>query len=228
MVANSSRLVMARRSAFVLAAWLVGVFACSLVEVAAGASSGTPLDAYLSGLSTWSADFTQSVQDSRGKAAASGRGRLIIVRPGRFRWESAPEGAADAVQLLVADGKNLWFLDKDLDQATVKPLKDAMPRSPAMLLAGGADLAAAYSIQNNGKREGLDWVRVLPKDSQSDFREALFGFRNNELARLVVIDKLGQRSTLVFSGVKRNAPVDPKLTEFVVPAGVDLIGTPVP
>ncbi len=66
-----------------------------------------------------------------------------------------------------------------------------------------------------------------PKDAQSEFREALFGFKGKELARLIVIDKLGQRSMLVFSNVKRNAPVDPQLTQFVVPKGVDLIGKPV-
>jgi outer membrane lipoprotein carrier protein len=192
------------------------------------AADSTALDGYLQGLTTWSADFTQSVQDARGKSAGAGRGKLLIVRPGRFRWESAPDGAADAVQLLVADGRNLWFLDRDLEQATVKPLKDALPQSPAMLLAGGADLRAAFSTQSNGKRDGFDWVRVLPKDAQSDFREALFGFKGKELLRLVIIDKLGQRSTLVFSAVKRNAPVEPSLVQFTLPKGVDLIGTPVP
>ena len=91
--------------------------------------------------------FTQTVVDSRGKRVGTGRGRLIIVRPGRFRWESAPEGADDAVQLLVADGRNLWFFDRDLEQATVKPQQEALPQSPAMLLAGGADLRAAFSMQ---------------------------------------------------------------------------------
>lgn len=192
------------------------------------AAEQTALDAYLSGLTTWSAQFTQSVQGAGGKQEGKGSGKLIIVRPGRLRWESSPEGSTDAAQLLIADGRNLWFLDRDLDQATVKPLKDALPQSPAMLLAGGADLHAAFSVQSNGKREGLEWVRVLPKDSKSDFREALFGFKGRELASLVIIDKLGQRSTLVFSAVQRNTPVAAAVTEFTLPKGVDLIGTPLP
>lgn len=191
------------------------------------AAGETALDGYLAGLNTWSADFTQTAQDERGKKAGQGHGRMVVVRPGRFRWESAPEGVAESAQLLVADGRNLWFLDRDLEQATVKPLKEALPQSPAMLLAGGADLKAAFSVQANGKRDGLEWVRVLPRDAQSDFREALFGFQGKELARLIIIDKLGQRSTLVFSNVKRNAPVEPAVTEFVLPKGVDLIGKPV-
>jgi outer membrane lipoprotein carrier protein len=195
---------------------------------AAGTSTGTALDAYLSGLATWQGAFTQNVVDSRGKRVGTGRGRLTIVRPGRFRWESAPEGADDAVQLLIADGRNLWFFDRDLDQATVKPQKDALPQSPAMLLAGGAELRAAFRVAAAARRDGLEWAVAQPLDTQSDFREARFGFRAGELQQLVVIDKLGQRSTLLFSEVKRNAAVDPQLVSFTLPKGADLIGKPLP
>ncbi|MET0281342.1 MAG: outer membrane lipoprotein chaperone LolA [Steroidobacteraceae bacterium] len=199
----------------------------ALLPLLAAAADTTALDGYLAGLSTWSGNFTQSVEDAQARQLGQGSGRLLIVRPGKFRWESSPAGAASAAQLLVADGRNLWFLDRDLDQATVKPLSEALPQSPAMLLAGGAELRAAFSVQPNGRRDGMEWVRVLPKDAASDFREALFGFKGRELARLVIVDKLGQRSTLVFNAVRRNAPVDPALTEFVLPPGVDLIGKPV-
>ncbi len=204
----------------------------TLVLLIGGASlcaqaADTALDGYLAGLSTWSANFTQSVVDAKGKSASSGHGKLVIVRPGKLRWESSPDGKSDTAQLLVADGKNLWFFDKDLDQATVKPLAQASPQSPAMLLAGGAELRGAFNIEDGGKRDGLDWVRTMPKEAASDFREALFGFKGKELARLVIVDKLGQRTTLSFTDVKRNAPVEAGATEFHVPAGVDLIGKPV-
>jgi outer membrane lipoprotein carrier protein len=202
---------------------LIGVAACAMA-----ADSGTPLDGYLAGLTTWSADFTQSLvtKDARGRDSESdaGRGRLTIVRPGRFRWEFAPTGAADAAQLMVADGRDLWSLDRDLEQATRRPLKDALQQAPIMLLAGDANLQSSYNIQPNGKRDGLEWARVVPKDKQSDVREARFGFKGKELARLVIVDKLGQQSTLVFTNVKRNATVDPGLMQFTLPPGVDLIG----
>jgi outer membrane lipoprotein carrier protein len=195
---------------------------------AAEAATGTALDAYLAGLSTWQGAFRQTVVDSRGKRVGTGRGRLTIVRPGRFRWESAPDGADDAVQLLIADGRNLWFYDRDLEQATVKPQKEALPQSPAMLLAGGADLRAAFKVAAGGRGDGLDWVTARPRDARSDFREARFGFRAGELRQLVVVDKLGQKSTLVFSDVRRNAPVEPAQVTFTLPGGADLIGKPLP
>jgi outer membrane lipoprotein carrier protein len=155
------------------------------------------------------------------------RGRIVVVRPGKFRWESSPAGAGDAVQLLVADGRNLWYLDKDLEQATVKPQAEALSQSPAMLLAGGVDLRSTFTVSAAPRSDGLDWVVVQPRDAASDFRECRFGFKGRELARLVVVDKLGQRSTLVFTDVKRNASVDPALVKFVLPPGTDLVGRPV-
>ena len=212
-----------------MATRIKGVFALLVVFAlsAMAADSGTPLDGYLAGLTTWSADFTQSVTDARGRQSDAGQGTLTIMRPGRFRWEYAPAGAAPGAQLMVADGRDLWSHDRDLDQATRRPLKDALQQAPVMLLAGDVSLQASYNIQPNGKRNGLEWARVIPKDKQSDVREALFGFKGRELARLEIVDKLGQRSTLVFSNVKRNAAVDPKLMQFTLPPGVDLIGEPV-
>jgi outer membrane lipoprotein carrier protein len=213
------------RAALVLAAFSVQVSHAAASETAAAATS---LDRYLDGLSTWSADFRQTVSDARGRRVGEGSGRFVIVRPGRFRWESAPAGASGEAQLLVADGRNLWFYDRDLEQATVRPQQQALPQSPAMLLAGGAGLNDAFEVRGDGRHDDLDWVRVLPRDAHSDFREARFGFRGRELARLDIVDKLGQRSTLQFSGVQRNQPVDPSEVRFQPPPGVDVIGTPLP
>lgn len=193
-----------------------------------GAAAATALDRYLDGLKTWSAQFQQTVSDARGRRVGEGSGRFLVVRPGRFRWESAPSGASGAAQLLVADGRNLWFYDRDLEQATVRPMQSSLPQSPAMLLAGGAGLNEAFDVRADGRHDDLDWVRVLPRDKASDFREARFGFRGIELSRLEIVDKLGQRSVLQFSAVQRNQNVDPSEVAFKPPAGVDVIGTPLP
>jgi len=190
-------------------------------------AADTALDGYLEGLSTWSASFTQSAVDARGKSVAGSTGKLLIVRPGKFRWESTPDGASETAQLMIADGRNLWFQDSDLNQVTVNPQAEAFSQSPAMLLAGGAELRGEFNVRDDGRRQGLDWVRVEPKDAASEFREVRFGFKGKELARLVIVDKLGQSSTLSFKDVKRNVKVDPALTEFVLPPGADLIGKPV-
>lgn len=197
-------------------------------QVQAQVAPVTVLDTYLTDLDTWSADFTQTVVDANGKRLpeADGSGRLVIVRPGKFRWESRPGDAREVAQLMVADGRDLWFLDHDLEQVTVKSLKDAPPQSPVMLLAGGTGLRQSFDVTTEGRRDGHEWVKVRPKQAESDFREALFGFSNRELTRMVLVDKLGQRSTMGFRSVRRNAAVDPELVTFTPPEGVDVIGKP--
>lgn len=211
--------------------WRLRFAACAalLFAGAASAAENTALDAYLQGLSTWSADFSQKVEDSAGAEieADAATGQLTIVRPGRFRWEATPEGYDAPSQLMIADGRNLWFLDYDLEQATVRAQQEAGQQSPLMLLTSGADLRGAFRVSADGRRNGLEWVKVTPLGAQSDFREALFGFRGRELARLVIATRLGQRSTLDFRNVRRNAAVDPDSMRFELPEGTDLIGTPV-
>lgn len=209
-----------------LVLWLPG-FAVR-TSSAAVPDAATALDRYLDGLTTWSAKFQQTVTDARGRKVGEGSGRFLVVRPGRFRWESAPAGVTGAAQLLVADGRNLWFYDRDLEQATVKPLQQAMPQSPAMLLAGGVGLSEAFDVRSDGRHDDLDWVTVLPRDKASDFREARFGFRDRELVRMEIVDKLGQRSNLQFTNVQRNPVVDPGEVRFQPPLGTDVIGKPLP
>lgn len=207
-----------------------GVQGAQPVSAAAAASSPTLLDTYLAGLNTWSADFTQSAVNSRNESVggSQGSGRLVIARPGRFRLEMRSEGAREPDQITVADGRDLWSYEVELEQVVVRPVKDQLPQSPAMLLAGNADVRKAFDVTAAGRSTSLDWVRAVPKDASSEFREARFGFNGKELARIVVDDKLGQTLTLVFRNVRRNAPVDPKLLVFTPPAGVDVIGKPSP
>lgn len=216
-----------RRGRFLAGALLAGCLLAVHAVPGLGAQSGTALDRYLDTLTTWSANFSQRVVDEAGKQVEGGSGRLVIVRPGKLRWETRPEGEDETALLTVADGCSLWSYDIELESVTVKPLNEALSQSPVMLLVGQASLREAFDVASAGRRDSLDWVAVKPRGADSDFREAQFGFRGNDLARLVVTDKLGQRATLSFSNVRRNAAVDPELVRFKVPEGVDLIGKPV-
>lgn len=199
----------------------------SLVAVvgASVAAPATPLDAYLEGLRTLRTEFAQTVVDGKGEEVQKAGGRLTIVRPGKFRWELTPAGNPSA-QLMVADGKNLWFYDRDLEQVSVKPAT-VLTATPASLLSGAGDVRALFTVSSAGKRDGLDWVRVVPKTGDADFREAQLAFTRGELKRMVLKDKLGQTVKLEFVTSSRNVPVPDTEVQFTPPAGADLIGTPV-
>ncbi|MEY3975450.1 MAG: outer rane lipoprotein carrier protein [Pseudomonadota bacterium] len=182
------------------------------------------LDRYLEGLTSWQAEFAQTVVDSRGKQRVAETGRFIVRRPGQFRWET---GSGPA-QIMVADGRNLWFYDRDLEQVTVKPVRTALTATPAMLLVGGVNLREYFEITTLPKSIGLDWVAVKPRGADAEFRSARLGFASNDLRRMEIEDKLGQKTLLVFSKTLRNAALAADTFVFQSPPDADLIGTPVP
>jgi len=195
-------------------------------------AAGTPLDAYLDNLKTLRASFLQTLADPKGREIDRATGTLLVSRPGKFSWEIHPQsvsgGSTGAGQLMVCDGTNLWFYDRDLQQVTVKSVDAALTATPAMLLSGTADLRQNFKITAAGNRTGLDWVLVEPLSAEADFRSALFGFANGELKRMIVEDKLGQTATIMFQQIVRNVPLAAGDLSFTPPKDVDVIGTPQP
>ena len=204
------------------------VTAALLGVSAAFAQSVTPLDRYLEGLSSWQAEFAQTVVDSRGKQQVADTGRFLVRRPGQFRWETGASAGSAATQVMVADGRNLWFYDRDLEQVTVKPARTALTATPAMLLVGGVNLREHFDITQLPRSLGLEWVAVKPRGADAEFRAARLGFSGNDLRRMEIEDKLGQKTTLVFSKTQRNAALPADTFSFQSPPGADVIGTPVP
>lgn len=216
----SERLAFRRRSA-----WCASIVGVWWIISAAHAESLTALDRYLSGLESWRTEFSQSITDSRGRMRSPQIGRLLVQRPGKFRWEIGPKGES-AMQVMVSDGRNLWFLDADLEQVTVRPAGSGETATPAMLLAGSTPLRSKFNVVSVGRKEGLDWVRVSPKSAEGEFKEMRFGFSGLELRRLEVDDKLGQRALMVFNTSVRNGRIDPSEFRFVPPPEADVIGKP--
>jgi outer membrane lipoprotein carrier protein len=224
--------------AILLAALLVGPLARAAPPPAAPASAPavpaqpTELDAYLDHLKTLRASFLQTLADSQGREIDRASGTIIVQRPGKFRWEIHPQAASgggsssSAGQLLVCDGRNLWFFDRDLAQVTVKPVDAALSATPALLLSGAVDVRRNFTITPAGEREGFKWVLVEPHGGEADFREALFGFDKGELKRMILEDKLDQTATVIFDKVERNVTVSPAEVSFTPPSGADVIGTP--
>jgi outer membrane lipoprotein carrier protein len=228
------------------AGWIV-LLAVGAGRAATTGGADTALDRYLNGMNSLRTAFTQTVTDARGTQTESGAGTLLVVRPGRFRWDYTPRADAAAAtgaaseaapaapaavggergQLLVADGKNLWFYDRELAQVSVKPVAAALSATPVMLLSGSsAQLHESFDISAAGSHDGLDWVSVKPRGTEADFSHAELGFAHDRLARMVVTDRLGQTVALEFSHSDRNVRFQASELQFKPPAGVDVIGTP--
>ena len=210
----------------------LGLGVTGLHAQSAPEATHTVLDTWLAGLKSLRTQFTQTVKDAQGHQTDQTQGELLVLRPGKFRWESHTAGAsgsgpaADSGQVLIADGRNVWFYDRDLQQVTVKPVDAALSATPIMLLTGGAEVRKAFEISDAGQKDGLSWLRVRPRGSDADFRQAVLGFADAELKQMILEDKLGQQATLTFSRAQRNASVTTAEVSFTPPKGVDVIGTP--
>ncbi len=81
-------------------------------------------------VSQYTADFSQTVRSSKGKEVQSGSGKLQIKRPNLFRMDTKSPNE----NLIVSDGKDVWFYDPFVSQVTVDTVKKAVNSTPFVLL----------------------------------------------------------------------------------------------
>ena len=199
-------------------------FLVALTGAAGAAPAATPaaeVEKNLSGLASWSADFEQTIDDGHGNVLRSAAGRLYLQRPGRFRWDYSQPSE----QLVLADGKQIWFYDKDLAQANVRDMDTSLASTPASLLSGSGSVSAQFDIKALPPSAGLQWFQLVPKHADTDFQLVRIGFdKGGELRSMFLADKLNQITQLTFSNSKRNVSLAPDLFSFTPPPGVDVIG----
>lgn len=192
---------------------------CGLPALCAAA---TPeyVNRFFDKLTTLQADFEQKVIDANQKPVQQSTGHMWILRPGRFRWDYK----TPYVQQLVADGKQVWSWDADLEQVTVQPASEVLTSTPAMLLSGAAPLEQVFNI------EAIDNHTVLlkPKTDDSNITELRLVFADDRLSAIVAHDTFGNTTSFHFSHMTRNGKLDEGLFHFVPPAGADVIGASVP
>ena len=201
---------------------LLGFLSIAMPASAAqtAASPAAEVEKYLVGLTTWSADFEQTIDDGHGNVLRQAAGRFYLQHPGKFRWNYVKPSD----QVIVADGKQIWFYDKDLAQANVRDMDTSLASTPASLLSGSASVSTQFNVTALPPKAGLQWFQLIPKHSDTDFQLVRIGFDKGELRSMFLADKLNQITQLTFFNSKRNETLAPDLFTFVPPAGVDVIG----
>ncbi|RMD79977.1 MAG: outer membrane lipoprotein carrier protein LolA [Gammaproteobacteria bacterium] len=177
------------------------------------------LERFLRRTRSLQATFVQETRDADGGLQRA-EGRLLLARPGRFRWEYLRPYR----QLVVGDGRRVWVYDPDLAQVTVRPADAALGDTPAALLSGAVDLRERFTIQEAGIRDGLRWLRLRPRRAEGPFRELRLGLDGRGVpVRMVLVDALDQRTLLRLEGVRLGAPVPARRFAFRPPPGVDVV-----
>ena len=193
----------------------------ALAAARAHASAASDVERNLAGLSSWSADFAQTIEDGQGKVLRSASGKFYLQRPGKFRWDYAEPSQ----QLVLGTGKEIWFYDKDLQQANVRNMDATLASTPAVLLSGTGSVAEQFDIKALPDEGGLRWFQLVPKHPDTDFQLVRIGFdKDGELASMFLADKLNQITQLTFTHPLKNPKLIPDLFTFSPPPGVDVIG----
>lgn len=200
--------------------WLL--VAVAVLAGAAHAGARERLDAFTSGLTGLDGQFTQQVFDEGGRARETSSGRVALAAPRLFRWEYEQPYP----QLIVADGKTVWVYDPDLEQVSRRPQGSAEQDSPLAALIDPARLDRDYLVEDGGEADGLQWLVLKPRQGAEDapFQSARLGLAEAGLARMEIVDALGQRTHIRFSGWKRNPGFARDTFRFTPPAGVDVVG----
>ena len=188
---------------------------------AASAAARDDLDGFARGLKGLDGQFVQTVYDASGALKERSSGRVALSAPRLFRWEYVKPHP----QLIVADGKQVWVFDPDLEQVTVRGQGTAEQDSPLAALIDPARLDRDFRVTEDGSQDGLDWLLLVPKVAdQGGFQSARLAFGSTGLVRMEIIDALGQRTEIGFSGWKRNPGFRKGTFTYVPPKGVDVVG----
>lgn len=199
--------------------WTIGLLLAGLAgSVFAGARDR--LETFTDGLKGLDGEFTQQVYDARGQLRETSAGSVKLSVPSLFRWEYT----SPYPQLIVADGERVWIYEPDLEQVTVRSQGAEEAGSPLAALVDPGKLDRQFRVEEQEDADGLEWLALSPRSADGSFSSARLGFRGNVLARMELVDAIGQRTEIAFKGWTRNPGFATGTFKYVPPAGVDVLG----
>lgn len=162
----------------------------------------------------FSAKFQQQVISPDNEVVMEGNGLVDIARPSLFRWETLDPDE----NLLVSDGKSLWYYSPFIEQVSIYWQEQAAEQTPFVLLTRNrASDWDNYKVSQKGNEFTLIPTAVDSTQGRFqiniDAKGIVKGFN--------VIEQDGQRGLFKFSNVKLGKPKANRFT-FTIPKGVEV------
>ncbi len=202
---------------FFLALLTLGIF--QTVAIANDNTDIMQLTKLLEQAKSMTGNFSQVTLDVTGTRLQETNGELALKRPGLFRWHTSSPNE----QLLISDNNRIWLYDPDLEQLTIQKMDQRMSHTPALLLSGNVS-KIQKDFKITSKQAGkLTSFLLLPKDKDTMFNSLSLTFLDNTVNSMILVDNVGQRTSIVFKNIKMNVAVDNKLFKFNPPKGTDII-----
>ena len=198
---------------------LLPALALTAVSAHADPASVASLKNLLDKSQTLTARFSQLTLDAGGTQLQETAGEMAVQRPGLFYWHT--KGKAE--QTIVSDGQKVTLWDPDLEQATIKKLDPRLNQTPALLLSGDVSkINDSFDITSKQTSNVIEFT-LKPKSKDTLFDTLSLSFGNGVINNMRLVDSVGQRTDILFSGVKANQPVPASKFKFDIPKGADVI-----
>lgn len=162
------------------------------------------LSAYLNGLTTVEADFTQINSDG-----SISTGKIYIKRPGRVRFEYAPPDRS----LVIAGGQQVAIFDAKSNQP---PEQYPLKRTPLNLILG-ADIDLGRARMVVGHTDDGTSTRVRAQDPETPEYgtiELVFTDSPVELRQWIITDDLGAQTTVILGEMKKGGQLGTSLFDI--------------
>jgi outer membrane lipoprotein carrier protein len=192
-----------------------------LLSLSNSAHAENALQTYVNHLKTFSADFIQIRPDEALFERNKSVGHFELNRPGQLVWEYTKP----MPQKIVVDGPNLWVYDKDLDQATVRPIADIKGDIPLSWLLYSEQIESKFSIIDVGQRSGKHWYNLTPKKA-TYFQSIEVGMLDGEMVEVWMYQGSDNIIKVSFKNIQSNVVIPLEAFQFQLPEGIDLIGQP--
>jgi len=211
---------------------VIVVAAAALLPLRAGdptaAEVAQALQKKIETIHDFTADFVHVYEGGVLKKQVTERGRLLVKKPGKMRWEyAAPEA-----KTFVSDGVRLYSYVPADKQVLVSPVPSEDEATTASLFLAGKgslirDFAASFVELPAGMPAGSRTLKLVPKFKQRDYDWLMLVVDPASLAirGLVTVDAQGGKSSFSFVNLKENVGLADKDFAFKVPRGVDVVST---
>ena len=206
--------------------WLNAVLLVVAMSDATAPELAQALQKKYDGVRDFSANFTHTYEGGVLRKQITERGRMVIKKPGKMRWQyTAPEE-----KLFVSDGVKMYSYipqDKQVIVATVPPEDDAA--TPTLFLAGKGSLTRDFTPSlvelPPGMPAGSKALKLVPKAKQSDYDWLVLVVdpASLDLRGLVTVDAQGGKSSFLFTNLQQNVGLADKDFGFKIPRGVDVV-----
>lgn len=206
-----------RKSVSILC-FMMGILFFSSVFAVEQNPATIKLTQLLNQFTTYQADFTQTTTDGQNQLLQQSRGRMMLMRPDRFRWETQ----SPVHQIVITNGKTLWVYDLDLKQATEQSLH-SMPINPAKLLSGDINALIKQFDVESIPHQRLMVFQLIPKKPTQQFRSIALTFQGNQLVRIQIQTNVYQTNTFNFTHIQLNQALSPSLFQFHAPSDVTVL-----